>query len=109
MSIIRNELDILNKAIEISETRTLRIKSMEKLASTSACKCAVEERKFKKNDMKGIEKYYQEKMRCNESNLRSEINLESQKKELLQEISGLSEQLDLLRWLYGANIEEINK
>ena len=105
MTVKRTELEILNKAIEISETRTLRIKSMEKLASTSACMCEVEERKFKKNDMEGIKKYYQEKMRCNESNIRGEMNLENQKKELLQEILGLSQQLDLLRWLYKDNNE----
>lgn len=48
MTVKRTELEILNKAIEIAETKTMRINELGRIEKDSPCMCAVEERSFKK-------------------------------------------------------------
>lgn len=105
MTVKRTELEILNKAIEITETKTMRINELGRIKKNSPSMCAVEERSFKKNDIKGVEKYYQEKMRAEEANIRAEAGKEKRIAELLIDIEGFNNQLDLLRWLYKDNNE----
>ena len=108
MTVKRTELEILNKAIEIAETKTMRINELGRIEKDNPSMCAVEERSFKKNDIKGVEKYYQEKMRAEEANIRAEARKEKRIAELLTDIEGFNTQLDLLRWLYKDNSEGTN-
>ena len=48
MTVNRTELEILNKAIEVAETKTMRINELGRIEKDSPCMCAVEERSFKK-------------------------------------------------------------
>ena len=105
MTVKRTELEILNKAIELTEAKIMRINELGSIAKDSPTMCAVKERSFKRNDIKEIEKYYQEKMREEEANIRAETRKEKRIAELLIDIEGFNNQLDLLRWLYKDNNE----
>lgn len=92
MTIKRNELDILNKAIQITEVKAFKEfardeKVEEYNKKNSIC--------FKKEDYK----------------LKYEHGLEIQRLEssidiCIAEINGLNDQLNLLRWLYQESEEE---
>lgn len=100
MTVKRTELEILNKAIDITEVKTQKLLELGRIEKSSPCMCEVKKPAFKKNDIIGVEKYYQEKIRAEESNIRAEMGQEKRIAELLIDIEGCSNQLNLLRWLY---------
>ncbi len=105
MTIKRTELEILEKAISLADDRARRIAHLEvmTLNSPTMCaikECAIKEPVLKKSDTKKQREYYEEKIRIEVENCKSEMKYEKGKEILIEEITGLNQQIDLLCWLY---------
>ena len=100
MTVKRNELEILNKAIDITEIKMQRVMELGRVEKETPCMCDIKRPVFKKGDTKGVEEYYQEKIKDAVANVRVEMGREKRIAELLIDIEGCSNQLNLLRWLY---------
>ena len=96
----RTELEILEKAISLADDRGRKIAHLEVMTLYSPTMCAIKEPVLKKSDTKKQREYYEEKIRIEVDNCKSEVKYEKNKEILIEEISGLNQQIGLLRWLY---------
>lgn len=96
----RTELEILEKAISLADDRGRRIAHLEVMTSNSPTMCAIKVPVFKKSDTKKQREYYEEKIRIEVANCKSEMKYEKGKEILIEEITGLNQQIGLLCWLY---------
>lgn len=105
----RTELEILEKAISLADDRGRRIARLEVMTLNSPTMCAIKEPFLKKSDTKKQREYYEEKIRIEIENCKSEMKYEKGKEILIEEITGLNQQIDLLRWLYEDIKEQTNE
>ena len=105
MTVKRTELEILEKAISLAYDRGRRIAHLEVMTLKSPTMCAIKEPVLKKSDTKKQREYYEEKIRMEVANCKSEMKYEKGKEILIEEITGLNQQIDLLCWLYKDNNE----
>jgi hypothetical protein len=108
MTVKRTELEILEKAISLADDRGRRIAHLEVMTLNSPTMCAIKKPILKKGDTKKQREYYEEKIRIEVENCKSEMKYEKGKEILIEEITGLNQQIDLLRWLYKDNSEVTN-
>ena len=106
MTVKRTELEILEKAISLADDRGRRIAHLEAMTLNSPTMCAIEEPVLKKGDTRKQREYYEEKIRIEVENCKSEMKYEKDKEILIEEITGLNQQIDLLCWLYKDKSEE---
>ena len=104
----RTELEILEKAISLADDRGRRIAHLEVMTLNSPTMCAIKEPVLKKSDTKKQREYYEEKIRIEVGNCKSEMKYEKDKEILIEEITSLNQQIDLLCWLYKDNNEVLN-
>lgn len=105
----RTELEILEKAISLADDRGRKIAHLEVMTLNSPTMCAIKEPALKKSDTKKQREYYEEKIRIEVENCKSEIKYEKNKEILNEEITGLNQQINLLCWLYEDIKEQTNE
>ena len=106
MSIKRTELEILDMAINISRQHQSKINDLERIKLNDIVLEEPAEPKLKKGDTEGLRNYYNAKIHAKEINCGLEWERKKKIGELSEEIIGLFNQLELLRWLYKDNIQE---
>jgi hypothetical protein len=107
MSIKRTELEILDMAISISRQHQSKINELGRIESKNIALEEPAEPKLKKGDTEGLRNYYEAKIHSTEVNCGFEWERKKKIGELNEEIIGLCNQLELLRWLYKDNIQEV--
>lgn len=105
----RTELEILEKAISLADDRGRKIAHLEVMTLKSPTMCDMKEPVLKKSDTKKQREYYEEKIRVEVANCQSEMKYEKGKEILIEEITGLNQQINLLRWLYEDIKEQTNE
>jgi hypothetical protein len=107
MSIKRTELEILDMAISISGQHQSKINELGRIESKNIAMQEPAEPKLKKGDTDGLRNYYETKIHATEVNCGFEWERKKKIGELNEEIIGLFNQLELLRWLYKDKLQEV--
>lgn len=106
MEIKRTELEILDMAIRIAAIKQKRECEIEFLEKNGILQQEIPKKPvMKKGDMATLEKHYLKVIEIEKANIKNEKEFENKSGLLREEVFQLSQQLDMLRWLYKEECE----
>ena len=106
MAVKRTELEILDMAILLAESKEKLNNELRRTQESCMCQPIKEEPKLKKDDIEGLRRIYENRLDNQREELRSEYSKEVKITQLNEQILAKIESIELLRWLY---IDEVNE